>query len=497
MGRRTRGSAIKMPPIDALAMNRIPRAFRHHGTELAGLAMAAAGLALAWAASGTHQRLPPGVAILLVGVAVRMAMPGRPGSLVTLLAAALVAQRVVLDGQLVQPAGNVGVALASARWLEAAGLLLAMVAALRQLVRPGQPETAERDVDRNSPIESRRDDGGAAQIAGLLVLSAIGAELLAAYDDSTGRVGALLFAVAFFGALYGAPALLIRECARRRQWGWPSLILLALALSILQPAVIDQALFSEDYRDIEGWRDSRGRTYIEPLGISAHMAQNFVLGHVIYSFCAPLAIAEAWRPFFASRPWLRGRGIVVAVLSYVTAATLIVSDPESRSASTTQLMVSLLTAAFCVWAAAWLGNRRRSAQERHLRGAPSLSSTVGATLGIALMASVGPENWTGVAMAVGGAALVAVLVIRASKSTGWTMHHAAAVALGFLLCRALLAFTYFPLVGDMSAARKYTHNIVMLVIVSLAGWFALRSTREDPVYADVLGRSASSARRVR
>ena len=35
-------------------------------------------------------------------------------------------------------------------------------------------------------------------------------------------------------------------------------------------------------------------TYVEPLGLSAYMAQNFILGHVIFSFAAPIALAEAF-----------------------------------------------------------------------------------------------------------------------------------------------------------------------------------------------------------
>ena len=48
----------------------------------------------------------------------------------------------------------------------------------------------------------------------LVALSAIGAELLAAYNDTTGRPLALLGNVAFFALLYGCPALLMRELAR-------------------------------------------------------------------------------------------------------------------------------------------------------------------------------------------------------------------------------------------------------------------------------------------
>ena len=118
----------------------------------------------------------------------------------------------------------------------------------------------------------------AAQVAGLLALAAIGAELLAAYDDTTGRPVELLGAGLFFAVLYGAPALVIRELARRNGWRWPSIVLLAFALGILQAGVIDQSLFAGDYRDIETWEASLRGTFIGPLGLSASNALNFVPG---------------------------------------------------------------------------------------------------------------------------------------------------------------------------------------------------------------------------
>ena len=50
------------------------------------------------------------------------------------------------------------------------------------------------------------------------------------------------------------------------------------------------------------------RTFIEPFGFSATNALNFIPGHVILSFCAPIAVAEAWRPELVARreqPWAR------------------------------------------------------------------------------------------------------------------------------------------------------------------------------------------------
>jgi hypothetical protein len=85
---------------------------------------------------------------------------------------------------------------------------------------------------------------------------------------------------------------------------------------LLQAGVVDQSLFSVNYRDIDSWEKSLRSTSIEPLGFSAYLAQLFIVGHVIYSFCAPIALVEAFRPGHRSEPWLGKVGLAVAAIRY-------------------------------------------------------------------------------------------------------------------------------------------------------------------------------------
>jgi predicted membrane protein len=365
-----------------------------------------------------------------------------------------------------------GVALAAARWLQGLGLLVAAISGLVLVVRRPTVD-ASLEHRPSDPVARRERRARSGQIAGLLVLSAIGAELLAAYNDNTGRPAALLFAVLFFAALYGAPALFIREIARRKGWGWPAIILLAFAFAIIQPAVIDQALFSTDYRDIESWNRSLQATFIEPLGFSATNALNFVLGHVIYSFCAPIAVAEAWRPATAHRPWLGLRGMAVAAVLYLVAAVLVLQDPESHSASAMQLAVSLAVAALCVGGAFMLGRRPR--REPRQGRTPPLALTVAVSFVLLVAATAVPETWTGAAITTTVLTAGTALLVHASRSVQWSVRHTAAVATGALLSRGVLAFLYYPVIGETSAARKYAHNVTMLAIVVMVGWLALRN----------------------
>lgn len=324
-----------------------------------------------------------------------------------------------------------------------------------------------------------------AQILGVLILCGVGAELLSAYGASTGDPGQIAFALVFFGALYGAPALLAREVVRRRGWGWPSLLALFGALGVTQACLIDQSMFSVNYQGYDGWEASRTATLIPVVGISAFNTLNFIGGHVIYSFGAPLAVVEAWRLQRAHQPWLGTVGIAVASVAYLAVAAMIISDAESRSASPTQLIVSALVVAGLIVTAVLLGrHRNRTPRTPSVAGTRRLPLwlVVVSVLLVATVGSLVEETWIGFWQGLIATLVVAVGVLVASRHTEWTARHCAAVAVAYLLVRGLLAFTYFPLLGEVAPVPKYAHNVVMLLIVLAAGWLALRpaTTQHQP-----------------
>lgn len=343
----------------------------------------------------------------------------------------------------------------------------------------------EREVDLvlkeqplHHPARHRRDYLGAVQALCLAGLCAVGSELLAAYAENTGKIAAVLFALVFFAALYGAPALLAREVARRLGWGWPSLLLLTLALGIAQACLIDQSLFSQDYVGYEGWAESRQAAFIPALSISANQAFNFIIGHVIFSFGAPIAVAEAWRPDRAHRPWLGPVGITIAAIAYAGTAVLIASEPESRSASAVQFIISAALAAACVAAAWFVGRNSRPKLELDI-AAPVPLFVFAATLlpALVLASDILGESWDGFLFNVVATAVVGGLIWRQARRQGWDTRHIAAIALAFLVSRGMLAFTYFPLAGQVEPFAKYAHNVAMMLPVLIAGWFALRRSK--------------------
>jgi hypothetical protein len=312
---------------------------------LAALLLALLGSVWAWLAPGKGAAFPVVVAILVTAIAVAgRTRSGRAAWVVALLTLVALVRVVGSFGPAARE-GDDGLGAVVARGPLLVGLLAAVICAIWiGLHESSRAESHAADPPVGARDSRPRQPSRLVPVGALMVLSAIGAELLAAYDDSTGRPGELLFALVFFAMLYGCPALLIREVVRRLGRGWPSILALSAAAGLLQAGMIDQALYADSYGDIAGWEESLRSTYIAPLGIGGFMLQNFLLGHVVFSFGAPIAIAESLRPEAARMTWLSWRGTALAVVLWLLAAAAIVSDTYRSPAHATvpELAVTLL-----------------------------------------------------------------------------------------------------------------------------------------------------------
>lgn len=315
----------------------------------------------------------------------------------------------------------------------------------------------------------------------LLVLSPVCAEYLSAYDDSTGHPAALLGNMIIFIPLYGCAALLIREVARRARLGWTGMLLLAAAFGLVEAGLVDQSLFSPDYRGLEGWQAMFSTTLIVPLGLSAVNLISFVGGHVMLSICGPIALVEAWSPDRARTPWLRLPGLVITALAYVVASLLVLHwhlQTESWHAPAGQLIGAGVVVLGMIVAAFVLGRRDRP---HRAAAGPGLVRTAVTSVALATIYHLLPQTWPGVAVSVVVLLVAAGLLIRASRTQRWSATHAAIVGSTPLLLTAALAFTYDPLIGEITAKAKYAHNATMLGIVLLA--VAIAMLRRGPVSA--------------
>jgi hypothetical protein len=315
---------------------------------------------------------------------------------------------------------------------------------------------------------------------GLVIVAPLSAEYIIGYDTSTGRPLALLGGLLIFAPLYGAPALLIRELARRRHISWSGIVALAIAAGIVEAGLVDQSMFSESYRQIDYWQAQVGPTWIGPLGLSAGSALQFVTGHAIWSFSVPIALIEGLRPDMSAVPWLGRPGLVVASLLYLAAAGLVLSDHlrhEQDHASAAQVAGAAAVAVLLIIFALSRGGRKRRLRAGTVP--PPVVLAVGSLLasGVFLFAS---ESWLGFALAAAVLLVSGLAVAVLSRSTAWNSAHVVALAAGALLARAVLGFFVDPL-GDVSAIAKYAHNLTFLAGALVLGLCAGRANRQRVV----------------
>ncbi|MFI7625915.1 hypothetical protein [Microbispora rosea] len=323
-----------------------------------------------------------------------------------------------------------------------------------------------------------RDPRRLAMAAGLLVLAPMCAEYVTGYDDSTGDPLALAAGLLIFGPLYGAPALLIRETARRLGMSWPGILALAAAFGVLQAGVVDQSMFSEGYRDIPYWEEMVRPTYVAPLGLAAHTTLSFVAGHAVWSFGVPIALTEGLNPRLSRTPWLRTPGLVTAAALYLAAAALVLRDhlrTEDEHAAAAQIGGSLAAVALLVLFA--LSRRSRDPVVRNgvVRdgAAPRPIAVAAGGLVAGLVFDFLPSTWAGVAAGLTVIALCGAAAVRLARSPEWTIRHAAALAAGALTARAAVGFFAVPL-GEVPTVAKYAHNVAFVAGAVLLGVLAAR-----------------------
>jgi hypothetical protein len=312
-------------------------------------------------------------------------------------------------------------------------------------------------------------------VLALALFSPVAAESLVAYDDTTGDLLTLLGGLLIFAPLYGVPAVLIRETARRFAIGWGGVLAMAAAFGVVQAGIIDQSMFSSNYRGIDYWQDMVGPTWVDPLGLSVSASLSFVFGHMVMSFAAPIALVEGFSPRSADRPWLRPFGLVVSALLYLAAAWLVLADhleTESDHASAGQVAGAALAAVVLVALAFAFGRRRVERVERRVPPVWVIAAASAVTV-----FSVGFwSTWAGVALTAAVLAAMVFGTVHFARSTAWGRRQVTALAVGALLTQAVTGFLVTPL-GDVDPVAKYAHNTVATLLVLLLGWWVLRRTR--------------------
>ncbi|GAA3178734.1 MULTISPECIES: hypothetical protein [Streptomyces] len=305
----------------------------------------------------------------------------------------------------------------------------------------------------------------AAPVTGLLLLSPFCAEYLIGYQGVLTSPVDLLVAVVFVLPIYGAPAVLIRDLTRRTGRGWPTLLLLATAAGLIQAGWIDQSLFN--HRD---FADGPLPTLLPGLDVDASQLLTFLVGHVVWSFGAPVAVIESCVPGRAGRPWLGWRGTAVLTVVYLAGAVfftyqlVVLPDFHARPGQLIAVGAAVAAAAGAAFALP-----RRAPRAGGSVPPPWCAGLAALVLLAAFVTLNDQWAWRGVAVAAVALTLLGVLLAHWSRRPGWGQRHRLAVAAAALLLYGVLAFAVNPAHAPQPVLYASRGTILAGVVVLLSG----------------------------
>jgi hypothetical protein len=307
----------------------------------------------------------------------------------------------------------------------------------------------------------------------LTLLAPIVAEFLLG-DFTIRKIGIALVLL----PLYGGGALLIREIARRTGRGWPTIVLLGAAYSLLEEGFLTQSLFNPNY---VGQR-LLDYGYLPRLGTSLNWATLVISIHIVWSIATPILIAEGVAGIRRTTPWLRTPGLVVTALLFLlgcvtTAAFSLQADPfvatRVQFLSVALLIGITIAAAFLVTSPGATPNREAAS--------PPVVFLACLALAIGFLMAEDRSNphippaaslmvrWLLEAVA-------AIAIIRWSRGSNWSPSHylaiGAATTMAYTLRGLVTLMSGHTNLGEATNAVDIAGHIALAALVFLVIWRA-------------------------
>ncbi|WP_089155511.1 hypothetical protein [Micromonospora sp. NBS 11-29] len=285
---------------------------------------------------------------------------------------------------------------------------------------------------------------------GLAVLTPFLAETVASSNTP-----ALLFPILLpvYLLVYGLPALLVREAWVRGWIGWPGVVVLGLAYTMINEGLVAATWF----KLAPGTGTVLTFTSTQALhvaGVNWAVAANLVVFHTLYSIVLPCVLVEALGTSARGRPWLGRLGLTVCgglvllvVLGSLGAkATARVCAGPAFASCAAGRRVTVLAVLALVALALVLPRRRLDPRYGRRRPTGGTLVAVGAGFTVAFLLSFFLLPLAGLpAWSVGTAALLLVVagtvLVRWGRAPDWDLRAAVLLALGALLPSMLVALT--------------------------------------------------------
>jgi hypothetical protein len=263
----------------------------------------------------------------------------------------------------------------------------------------------------------------------------------------------MLGALVALAPAYGGAALLIREVARRTGRGWPSILMLGAAYTLIGEGFVTQSLFNPDYLKMH--MHLLDHAWIPALHIGAWWTLFMFNLHTFWSMSVSIALVEALVPARAEQPWLGRIGDSVVALLFLAgcaACTAITLKGDRFVASPMQFVCAGL-GCLALIVVAFLLPRRQPRIAAGATPSPWITGGVALLLGLGVLFTLPAWNWGAVA-AILGIDLAFLLFVRVlSKRIAWTALHTFSLGAGGALAYGLHAFIGRSVFGAGFAAR--------------------------------------------
>lgn len=272
-------------------------------------------------------------------------------------------------------------------------------------------------------------------------------------------------ALIFLAPLYGGGALTLREIARRRNLGWASILILALAYGLLEEGIVIQTLFNPNYLGLHLLRQG----WIPALGMGAWWTPFVLTLHTVWSISVPIAVTEGLFPERGSEPWLGRLGAAVAALLLVAGCAITrhftTTHDAFRASLTQQLCVGAAIVALVLTA---MSLCRKPALRAGVVPPPWATGIAALGFGLAAMgANVLVHDWllAAVQWAIDAVGFIALGLV--ARRAAWTPLHTLAAAGGAMMAYACAAFGQQPVVGGKGMVALASHVIFGGVAIAL------------------------------
>ena len=286
----------------------------------------------------------------------------------------------------------------------------------------------------------------------------------------------LLAALIVLAPAYGGAAILIRETARRTGRGWPTMLMLGAAYTVIGEGLVTQSLFNPDYLKMH--MHLLDHAYIPALGIGGWWTFFMFNLHTFWSVGVSIALVEALFPAEAEAPWLGlvGDSVVAVVFVLGTAANFAIGFKQNRFVASNAQLLSAVVLSVLLIVSAFLIPARGSRITGGRTPSPWITGAIAFVLGMGVLNAPPTWGWAAVVVLVLLDAAFLILLTFFSRQTGWSALHTLSLAAGGALAYGIHAFTAKPLVGGVLWMR-ISNTVFLAAAVGLIWLGAKRVIR--------------------